>query len=265
MFDKIFLIDSGAKHGAFQMWLDEQLALHLETLLPFLGENIAFLRFYAWQPFCISIGYHQSDAVFNRHLLSQDGIDFVRRPTGGRAVFHAEELTYALVMHTNAPNAVCYTQISLALQIGLAELGIEASLQRQQPDFRTRYAHAESVPCFTASARDELEVKGRKIIGSAQRRYGQTLLQHGSILLSPKHLDMARYLNTAPDIQARIAKDLREKTISASELLGRPVTYHEAVQAFRTGFEHAWHLSLVPLAEAELLQLLGQSYTAAVH
>jgi lipoate-protein ligase A len=76
---------------------------------------------------------------------------------------------------------------------------------------------------------------------------------------------MTRYLNTTPDIQARIAKDLREKTISASELLGRAVSYHEAVQAFRTGFERAWHLPLVPLSEAELLQLLGQSNTVAVH
>lgn len=258
MFDKIFLIDSGAKRGHFQMWLDETLAMNFDAFARTFGERAALLRFYAWQPFCISLGHHQSEAMLNCALLAQDGIDLVRRPTGGRAVFHAEELTYALVARTDESNAACYAQISLALRAGLAALGIEASFQRQQPDFRARYAQAESLPCFTASARDELEAQGKKIIGSAQRRYGKTLLQHGSILLSPKHREMTRYLSTTDEVKARIAKDLHEKTTSASELLGRSVSYHEATAAFRAGFERAWQLSLEPLSEAELLSFLTQ-------
>lgn len=262
MFGKVFLIDSGAKRGRFQMWLDETLAMNFNAVAQTFGENVALLRFYAWQPFCVSLGYHQSDAMFDREAMAQEGIDLVRRPTGGRAVFHAEELTYSIVANADASNATCYAQISFALQAGLAALGIEASFQRQQPDFRARYAQAESAPCFTASARDELEAQGKKIIGSAQRRYGKTLLQHGSILLSPKHREMTRYLAASDNVKARIAKDLREKTTSASELLGKPVTYRAAVQAFRAGFEQAWRLSLEPLSEADLLAILNQRCNA---
>ncbi|PIO49166.1 MAG: ligase [[Chlorobium] sp. 445] len=256
MYEKIFLIDSGAKRGHFQMWLDETLAINFDSLTHTFGENVALLRFYAWQPFCISLGYHQKEEMFDRARLAQDGIELVRRPTGGRAVFHAEELTYAIVANTEASNATCYAQIARALQAGLAVLGIEANFQRQQPDFRNRYTRAESLPCFTASARDELEVQGKKIIGSAQRRYGKTLLQHGSILLSPKHREMTRYLSTTDDVKARIAKDLEEKTTSISEVIGKTIRYDEVTQAFRKGFEQAWQRVLEPLCETDLLALL---------
>ncbi|MDW8020425.1 MAG: lipoate--protein ligase family protein [Chloroherpetonaceae bacterium] len=254
MFGKIFLIDSGAHHGAFQMWLDEALALHFAALEARFGKPLVLLRFYQWSPFCVSLGYHQKETSLDFAALQHDGIDWVRRPTGGRAVFHADELTYAVVMRTRHSNADCYAAIAQALRAGLCQLGIEAHFQRRQPDLRARYASEESLPCFTASARDELEVKGKKIIGSAQRRYGDILLQHGSILLSPKHRELTKYLCAHPDVKARIAQDLIAKTTSVAECLGQDVSYREAVSAFSYGFYAAWQASLSVLPESALLE-----------
>lgn len=256
---KIFLINAGAHRGAFQMWLDEALALHFEALEAEFGKSLTLLRFYQWSPFCLSLGYHQKETLLNFDALQQDGVDWVRRPTGGRAVFHAEELTYAVVIRTARSNAECYAEISRALQAGLRQLGIHASFQRRQPDFRTRYASEESLPCFTASARDELEVAGKKIIGSAQRRYGEVLLQHGSILLSPEHRNLVRYIHLRQDIKARIEQDLQQRTTSVAECLGRSVSYNEAAEAFAKGFEEAWRQALQPLPESTVLELLQAS------
>ena len=157
------------------------------------------LRLYRWRPWAVSLGYHQREDHLIAERLRADGIDIVRRPTGGRAILHAEELTYSVVMSVAGQGVLhVYNAISRALVRGLRHLDVEVSLQRSQPNFPEAYRHASSIPCFASSARYEIEWRGRKLVGSAQRRYladgKEVVLQHGSILCGPAHLNLVDYL-----------------------------------------------------------------------
>src|SRR5512135_3130593 len=88
-------VDTGRQTGAYNMEFDESLARQLLS-----GDGAQTLRFFRWKPWAISLGYNQDDAVVDSAMCSRDGIDVVRRPTGGRAILHAEELTYSVVMRT---------------------------------------------------------------------------------------------------------------------------------------------------------------------
>lgn len=143
------------------------------------------LRFYGWERPTVSLGYSQPARLGVDGALARSlGVGVVRRPTGGRAVLHADEITYAIVAPVDeGPLAggisSSYRRIALGLQAGLARLGAEVRVER------TGAAPAPGIkgPCFSARTRYELSVSGRKLIGSAQRRADQRLLQHGSLLL----------------------------------------------------------------------------------
>jgi lipoate-protein ligase A len=180
---------SGACRGAENMCRDEQCARGLQesrgTVFP------SSLRLYRWQPWAISLGHNQSSHDLDMERCTADGIDVVRRPTGGRAILHAEELTYCVVMYTGSRSVLAvYNDISRALVRGLHLFGVNVAFQKSQPNFQETYRQASSIPCFTSSARYEIEWHGRKLVGSAQRRFGDgerdVVLQHGSILcMSP--------------------------------------------------------------------------------
>ncbi len=146
-------------------------------------ENITFLRFYKWAPPSVSIGRSQkAKKVVNHKLLKEKGVGFVRRPTGGKAVLHYEELTYSIassdIRFISSPSVrVVYNQLAKALLKGLLNLGIEAKIVSKDPKGLVR----TNLPCFSYPTRDEIEVKGKKIIGSAQKRSKNSILQHGSI------------------------------------------------------------------------------------
>lgn len=142
----------------------------------------AVLRFYGWNPACISLGRLQKvpDVV-----LSQDTFDWVRRPTGGRAVLHQHEVTYCAVIpesalaRENRSVLGAYQWLSQGFITGLEELGVHAELA---PAHRGRLADN----CFTAPAQCDFVVNGRKLIGAAQCRRHGVILQHGAILM---HID----------------------------------------------------------------------------
>ena len=160
-------ISAGARPGVFNMEADERLA---EGLL--LGGGDATLRLYTWSPWAISLGHHQDPREIDSEQCLVDGIDVVRRPTGGRAILHAEELTYCIVMPADGQSVIqVYNAIGVALLRGLRNYGVVASLEKSQPNFPSLYRQASSVPCFSSSARYEIAFQGRKMVGSAQRRY----------------------------------------------------------------------------------------------
>lgn len=235
--------DSGPRAGVFNMERDEALARSLQVLGD-AGEQV--LRVYGWEPPAISLGHHQDATTIDDEALRRDGFDLVRRPTGGRAILHHEELTYCVVMLSGRRSILqVYNAISEALVQGLALYGVEVSLQRSQPDFVTAYRDQSSIPCFTSSARYEIEWEGRKLVGSAQRRYadGQrdVVLQHGSILCGPAHRRLAAYLRIGSDaVRERIEREMREKTVDLAEITGRPVEMERLKECIRRGFEEAW-------------------------
>jgi lipoate-protein ligase A len=231
------VVDTGAASGAFNMRLDEDLARALQA-----GEGAPTLRLYRWIPWAISLGYNQNPAEIDREACLRDRIDIVRRPTGGRAILHSEELTYSVVMLAGRRSILnVYNEISRALVRGLELFGVRVSLQKSQPDFREVYRHASSIPCFTSSARYEIEWEGRKLVGSAQRRFGEggldVVLQHGSILCGPAHQRLTEYLAIADGgLRERLRGEMASKTVELSAICGRPVEPVELAPPLLEGF-----------------------------
>ena len=237
--------NTGKHPGAFNMEFDESLVRSLTQ-----GGGNPTVRVYGWNPSAISIGWNQRLDEIDTSLANHDGVDVVRRPTGGRAILHSEELTYSVAMSSPAKNVLAvYNDISQALVCGLKKLGVDASLEKSQPHFPSWYRSTSSVACFSSSARYEIQVKGRKLVGSAQRRYvGQNgdeiVLQHGSLLLGPDHKRLTKYLKLSDESdRARLKAEMDKKTIDLSEVLGRLIAFDECADALSRGFEETWGIT----------------------
>jgi len=248
-------LDTGACPAAWNMALDVHLAHAVQD-----GRCLPVLRLYGWQPHAVSLGFHQDEGDFNRDALDADGLHLVRRPTGGKAILHAEELTYSVAMPVDpmGPREI-YRWLNIGLLRALDLLGIRATLARVDDHFPSLYRNKTSIPCFSSSARSEIQVAGRKIIGSAQRRYGSAILQHGSILLGPAHKTLVRYLAEGTGGHAReMEQSLQQKTIDARSALGRIVSYEEAAQAVRRGFAEALNIDFTDTNVHDLAPLIGE-------
>jgi lipoate-protein ligase A len=177
-----------------------------------------WLRLYAWDPHCLSFGRHEPAARrYDRARVEALGLDVVRRPTGGRAVWHGREVTYALAAPSAELGTVrdSYLEIHRMLLHALARLGIAARLA---PPGRPMGVDGGS--CFAAPAGGEIMLGGRKAVGSAQLRQGRALLQHGSILLQgDQAMVRAVTLGTPPPDLAGALASLLPSPPSAEELV----------------------------------------------
>ena len=224
----------------WHLWVDatprpgwQNMAIDQALLDLAVGQGSAFLRLYRWQPFCLSFGRHEPALLrYGRDRITAMGLDTVRRPTGGRAVWHARELTYAVAapgVFGTLPEA--YHRIHLALGEALRGLGATASLA--PPPART--PRPEDGACFASPVGGEVMVAGRKVIGSSQLRQGDALLQHGAMLLEDDQRLVHDLAGT--DTTGRAEAPL-------SELLGRVVGFEEAagavIEATRA-WSPAWH------------------------
>lgn len=181
------VIRDGPLPGAANMARDREL------LAAYRQDSDPWLRLYRWSPPAVSLGYHQDSQDFDTSALAARGYDLVRRPTGGRAILHAEELTYAVV--GTSPSSLfgstlhsTYRSINAALLTFLAALGLQGEISRGESR-----AARHGLVCFHSAGQHEIKVKGRKLIGSAQRRIGRVFLQHGSILTGPAHAELADF------------------------------------------------------------------------
>ncbi len=175
------LLDKPAS-GAWNMAVDEVLLDGVAA-----GTAPPTLRFYAWTPPCLSLGYFQPFDVVDVDGCRALGVEVVRRPTGGRAILHDRELTYSVALPASVLGhdggvLPSYYRLSLALQDGLRRLGVPATLA---PESASSSAGHGPV-CFDRPSAHEILLRGRKLVGSAQMRRGGGLLQHGSILIEPR-------------------------------------------------------------------------------
>lgn len=233
------IIDTGNNPGEWNMDHDRALAAALQR-----GEAVPTLRLFGWKPWVVSLGYHQTESDIDPDRCAEFGIDIVRRPTGGRAILHANELTYSVVMYAEGKGITeTYSAISKALVEGLSQIVPSVSYETSQPNFAAFYREQESIPCFSASARYEVQIRGKKLVGSAQRRFvapglPEVVLQHGSILLGTEHRLLVELLRLrTPEIKQKIAADIDHKTIDLSSAAGRTISYDEAASTVRYGFE----------------------------
>ena len=233
------ILNTGVGSPAWNMAVDEAIR---DGMLE--GTSPATVRFYDWSPATVSIGYHQeADKEIDQRLLAGQGWGFVRRPTGGRAVLHRDEVTYAVVapIEGDLGGGVndSYAAISEALAEGLQLLGVQAELQRGSLSAASQRQTAN--PCFSSTSRYELSVNGCKIVGSAQMRKEGVLLQHGSILLVHDQSAMAWLLPGLDDgRRKRVEQYLQRKTVSISQAAGHAVSYEKAVEALMDGFRRRW-------------------------
>jgi len=196
------------------------------------GTIAGVVRLYSFSPPCLSLGRLQPGADVDVTACERDGVDVVRRPSGGRAVLHDDEVTYAVVCRTSDPvfggNVLESCRlIHAAVAAGVARLGVETAEQCLSPDERAAARERWRIAdCFARPAAHELIDKlGRKLVGSAQARRRGALLQHGSVLLGPPRAAM--YLHDAAQ---------RPSRGGVRELLGRHVTREELGMALLEGF-----------------------------
>jgi lipoate-protein ligase A len=230
------------------MKYDERLAQSLVA-----SDRPSVVRFYGWNPPAISLGWHQDIGDIDLEKCAEAGIDVVRRPTGGRAIFHSDEVTYSVVMVASQKSVLSvYQDVSEALVGGLRTLGANVALEKSQPHFPSLYRSSSAVACFASAGRYEIQIDGRKLAGSAQRRFArgngqEVVLQHGSILLGPDHLRMVDFLRTLDDDQRHQLKcELQDKTIDLASALDRRVERDEVVLALKRGFEQVWSIEFSP-------------------
>jgi lipoate-protein ligase A len=234
-------IDSGNNTGSYNMEFDMMLAKTLKS-----GQ--AILRLYRWNPFCISLGANQSENSILREKVITDGIDIVKRPTGGRAILHAEELTYSVIYPSNNNYSLndLYKQVNLALKKGLAifdEKLNEVSLEHKEPHFPSFYKEEKSAVCFAVSSRNEINYKGKKLVGSAQRNLGNVILQHGSILCGDNHKKIVDYLTMDKNYLDEIRMEMNNTTTDLKEILNFKIEIEKLKSAIKKGFEEHFGFS----------------------
>ncbi len=181
-------------NGFYNMAIDE--AIFRKAIEE--GSEDLYVRFYDWNPACLSLGYFQSfEEKVDEKACSEYGVDVVRRPTGGRAVLHDMELTYSIVSNTKMlgnTTLSAYLNISKGLNRGLNILGVDSKVSPAK-----RAKRKGSAACFDSISSHEISVEGKKIVGSAQYRDKGYLLQHGSILIDIDVDKLYDCLNTNVD------------------------------------------------------------------
>lgn len=200
------------------------------------------LRFYGWTPYCITLGANQSYSEINSELTSKHNIDIVKRPTGGRAILHAEELTYSVIMPNSnkLSGKKLYEEISQAIVSGLkifnSKLG-NIELENIQPNFSDLLKELSGTLCFASTAKSEIKFKGKKLVGSAQRKIGSTILQHGSILIGKYHEKLVDFLTVNDNEYDTLFSELRNKTTEISTIIESDVNINHLEESIITGFE----------------------------
>ena len=189
------------------------------------------LRFYGWKPACVSLGRNQDDSHVNKDFCIKHNIDIVRRLTGGRALLHDNELTYSFICPQHFlknGNSVTqsYKEISTALALGLKSLGVEAEFP-QNTRAKTKFEY-----CMSLSTGADLTCNGKKLIGSAQFRKQDYILQHGSVMFD----------YDAIVIESIFAEKPQKDKIAVLKDILPSVTVEELCVAFKYGFEEYFAL-----------------------
>jgi len=256
-------VNTGIQDAALNMAIDEAILVHhIRDEVP------PTLRVFRWSQPSISLGRFQSiEREIESERCQQQGVALVRRPTGGRAVYHRAEFTYSIVIgkREGIPSGVvaAYAYLAQGLLAALKELGVQAELSDE------RVSKHPSAACFASSTQADLTSSGFKLVGSAQVWKDESLLQQGSLPLddrSSEFFELLRY----PDREARMQAlaMYREKT-TPLHTFAPAANWDNIAQAFKSGFSTALR---VPFVEGELSasewdlarQLVAEKYSKLV-
>ena len=256
------LITTPPARGAWNMAVDESILEHATR-----GDVLPTLRLFAWEPACLSLGHAQPFADVDTARLKSYGWEVVRRMTGGRAILHTEELTYSVTGPANEPRLVgsileSYNRLAQALLAAVHDLGLPVEMKEGKAD-----SSGQANPvCFEVPSTYEITVKGKKLIGSAQARRKEGVLQHGSLPLTGNLARIVQALVfTDEAARERAGQRLLERATTVKSVLGHAVDWETAVQAFVRAFEAQLGLSFErgKLSESELVraeELVNEKY-----
>ncbi|HLX58857.1 MAG TPA: biotin/lipoate A/B protein ligase family protein [Ktedonobacteraceae bacterium] len=226
-------LNTHVQNAAMNMAIDEAVLLHHLR-----GEAPPTLRVFRWSSPSISLGRFQSvEREILRDLCVHQGVELVRRPTGGRAVYHCDEFTYSIVIgkRYGVPSGIvaAYAYLAQGLLAALNLLGIHAELSDE------RVSKNPSAACFASSTQADLTSGGFKLIGSAQVWKDDALLQQGSLPMDDRSAEffaMLRFSDQAAREEALAA--YREKT-TPLHTFAPQVAWDDVARAFRDGFSAA--------------------------
>lgn len=243
MNEKWRLIIQAPYSGSWNMAIDESILFHVaqHSVLP-------TLRLYAWNPYTLSLGHAQPIYDVDMRSIKKFGYDLVRRPTGGRAILHADELTYSVTVADD--NKIItgsvlesYRTISFALMRGLELVGV--SSESKLKDEAENHLSKNAV-CFEYPSDYEITWNGKKLIGSAQARKNNGLLQHGAI---PIHGDITRIIDTLSSIKDNEKEEaktrLLNRAVTVTGVLGKRITWGTMANALISSFSQTLDIQFI--------------------
>jgi lipoate-protein ligase A len=249
--------------GAWNMAVDEAIleaATHREVL--------PTLRLYAWNPPCLSLGYAQPISDVDESRLEEFGWDLVRRPTGGRAILHTDELTYSVCGPEDEPVLAgdilsSYKRLSSAILAAIEQIGIRVQALPQEKNANSK---SPEPVCFEVPSNYEITADGKKLVGSAQARRQGGVLQHGTL---PLYGDLTRIVQVlsfpSQTSRGQAAERLLSRAATLNTAMGEIVSWKQAADSFIQAFQNTLDLELAPgqLTEAERTraeQLVDKKY-----
>jgi lipoyl(octanoyl) transferase len=235
--------------GVWNMAVDESILIHIGR-----GESLPTLRLYAWTPACLSLGYAQPFRDVDTNRLKERGWEVVRRVTGGRAILHTDELTYSVIAPNDEPRVAgtvleSYSRLAQALLLAVRNLELDVEIKDDVTQDTILSLSKDGIlrnnpVCFEAPSTYEITVDGKKLIGSAQARKKEGVLQHGSLPLTG---DLARICQALAfeyeSAREEASKRLLSRATTVQSALGREVAWETATQAFIHAFEAQLGLS----------------------
>jgi lipoate-protein ligase A len=219
------------------MAVDEAILEHIQR-----GESKPTLRLYAWNPACLSLGHAQSFKDVDVARLRAHGWDVVRRLTGGRAILHTDELTYSVTGGADEPVLSggvleSYNRIAQALLFAIRELGLPVEM-KAHADADAPAALNLNPVCFEVPSTYEITVNGKKLIGSAQARKKEGVLQHGSLPLTGDLTRICQALVFEDESKREnAAQRLLARATTVESILGKEIIWEQAAASFVKGFE----------------------------
>jgi lipoyl(octanoyl) transferase len=230
-------LDTGANDAFYNMALDEALLIHSsKTRYP-------ILRLYGWSLPSVSLGYFQkAERSLDLEFCQREGINIVRRITGGRAVYHENELTYCIIIPNKSKffkknNLELFRDMSKGLLLGLQKLGIDGKLEKPE---KVKSRYQDKANCFNATSAYEITVGGKKIVGSAQKWSNIGVIQQGSILLNFDYVKSSMIFN-----QQNKGKSTDSGFVTISEALGFVPKRDICINAIKGGFEDSLGIKFI--------------------
>ncbi|MGL5712712.1 MAG: lipoate--protein ligase family protein [Paraclostridium sp.] len=262
------VIKNNTYNGAMNMAIDEAIMTSYKE-----GKSKPTLRFYTWEPACLTIGYFQKlEKEIGLEKCEELGIDYVRRATGGRAVLHEDELTYSVIVGEDndlidSSINESYKFISQGIAKGLEIEGIEVDeLSKGERISREKLSAA----CFNTHASYEITINNKKVVGSAQHRKDGVILQHGSIVIDFDVDKLFEIIKTkTPELKERAKRFTASKASGIKNETGKNIDIKSLEESIIKGFEDVFNIQLeeeeLSTYELELANEFCKKYMSKEH